>query len=35
MGDFADSVLELNGGVINPEVMVQSLFHIAKDAFAG
>jgi hypothetical protein len=31
---FADHVLELDGGVDDPEVVEQAVFHVAQDAFA-
>ena len=33
--DFADGVFELDGGVVDPEPVVQALLHIAKNALAG
>lgn len=35
MRHFAHRVLELNSGVINAEVAVQTLFHVPQNAFAG
>src|SRR5215469_1085443 len=32
---FTDHVLKLDGGVVNSEYVVQTLFHFAQDAFAG
>ena len=32
---FADLMLELYGGVVNTEFMVQSLLNVTQDAFAG
>jgi hypothetical protein len=34
MRHFAFHVLELDGRVVNPEVMMQSVFNVAKDALA-
>jgi len=31
---FADYVLELDGGVVNAEIAVQALFHVAQNALA-
>src|SRR5690348_17735724 len=35
VGDVADHVLELYGGVVNAEVIAQLLFNVAQDALAG
>ena len=32
--NFADGMLELNGGVVDVKVMVQAIFHVAENAFA-
>src|SRR5215469_5983139 len=32
---FTDHVLKLDGGVVNSEYVVQTLFHLTQDAFAG
>jgi hypothetical protein len=32
MRDFANRVLELDGGVVNPKVVVQAIFHVPQDA---
>ena len=33
MGNFAHDVLELDRGVIDAEVMMEPLFHVAQNAF--
>jgi hypothetical protein len=35
MGHFAFLVLELDGGVVDAEVLMQALLRIAQDALAG
>ena len=35
VGDFADHVLELNGGMVNAEVVMQAIFHVPQNALAG
>lgn len=32
MSDFADSVLELDGGVVDPKVVMEAVFHVAQDS---
>jgi len=34
VGHFAFHVLELDGGVVDAEVVVQAVFHVAQDALA-
>src|SRR5690349_13484455 len=35
VGDVADHVFELDGGVVNAEVVAQLLFNVAQNALAG
>ena len=35
MSNFADGMLELDGGVVNVKVVVQAFLDIAKDALTG
>ena len=34
VGGFTDYVLELDGGVVDTEVVQETFFHVAQDAFA-
>jgi hypothetical protein len=34
MRDLTHGVLELNGGVVNAEIMMKAFFHIAQNALA-